>query len=82
MDVFLCENTSMKRVEIEEKGEGRKTNGGGKSNIHCKHICKYQNVTPLQLLYANNFFKSNDNLNNTCPPQFGTLSFLFKLFLN
>jgi hypothetical protein len=47
MDVFLCENTSMKRVEIEEKGEGRKTNGGGKSNIHCKHICKYQNVTPL-----------------------------------
>jgi hypothetical protein len=50
--VSINENR-VKPVEIVLRGgrEGkRKNDGGGKSKIYYKHICKYHNV---QLLYAN-----------------------------
>jgi hypothetical protein len=36
-------------------------NDGGVNviNIYCKHICKYHNVSLLQLLYINKFKNSN-----------------------
>jgi hypothetical protein len=54
--VFIYENRRMKTVEIVlRKGEGEsENNGGDKFNLDiCKHICKYHDVSPLQLLYAN-----------------------------
>jgi hypothetical protein len=45
----------MKPVEIVLRmGSGMKKNdGGSKSKIYSKPICKYHNVPPIQLLYAN-----------------------------
>jgi hypothetical protein len=35
-------------------------NGSGKSEIYCKHICKYYNVTPVQILYVNKILKKEN----------------------
>jgi hypothetical protein len=32
--------------------------GEGISKIYCENICKYHNLSPVQLLYANKKFKS------------------------
>jgi hypothetical protein len=37
--------------EIGEEGERWR----GKPKIHCKHICKYHNVSSVQLFYAKFF---------------------------
>jgi hypothetical protein len=45
--VFIYENKRMKPVEIvlrKERRGKRENDGGGKSEICCKHICKYHNV--------------------------------------
>jgi hypothetical protein len=42
----------------------RESNGGGKSKIHCKHICKCNHAFPVQLLYAN-FRKEKNNMWST-----------------
>jgi hypothetical protein len=57
----------MKPVEIilRRGEEGRKRAiKGGESKIYCKHTCRYHNVSPVQLLYANKKFK---NPNQTKP---------------
>jgi hypothetical protein len=51
--VFICENRRMKPVETvlrmgERKGK-RENNGGAKTKVYFKQICKYHNV---QLLYT------------------------------
>jgi hypothetical protein len=47
--LFIYKNKRMKSVKIvlrrRVKGK-RENNGGGKSKIHSKHICKYHNVFP------------------------------------
>jgi hypothetical protein len=51
----------MKPIEIVLKGDvgGKGRMIGGKlTKIYCKHICKYHNVSLLQLLYANQTIKS------------------------
>jgi hypothetical protein len=43
----------MKPVEIvlsKREGRRRENDGGGKSKIYCKQICKYGNVSFVQLL--------------------------------
>jgi hypothetical protein len=46
----------------------RKNDGGDKSKIYYKHIHKYHNVSPIQLLYANkNFFKLSTKLKRNKP---------------
>jgi hypothetical protein len=59
MRVNMVDEKRMKSVEIVLKmgdgGRGRMIRG--KSKIYCKHICKYHNVSPVQLLYANNILK-------------------------
>jgi hypothetical protein len=55
---FMCEHRGMKPVEIvlrrgDEEG-GRKMEGVNLTKIYCKHICKYHNVSPVQLVYVNN----------------------------
>jgi hypothetical protein len=56
---FIYENRKMKLVEIvlrREEGKTRRTmEGVNLIKIYCKHICKYHNVSPVQLLYANKF---------------------------
>jgi hypothetical protein len=42
--VFIYENKRMKPVEIvlrKERRGKRENDGGGKSEMCCKHICKY-----------------------------------------
>jgi hypothetical protein len=59
----IFENIRMKPIEIVlrrgEKGRGRMMEGVNLTKIHCKHICKYHNISPVQLLYANKSFKKN-----------------------
>jgi hypothetical protein len=50
----------MKHVEIVLRRGWRESNGGDKSKIYCKHINKYYNVSPVQLLYANRFLKTSN----------------------
>jgi hypothetical protein len=38
-----------------EYGRGRMMEEINLTKIHSKHICKYNNVSPIQLLYANKF---------------------------
>jgi hypothetical protein len=47
--VYVYKNRSMKPVEIVlRRGRKKRENdGGGKSKIYCKHICKYHNVSPV-----------------------------------
>jgi hypothetical protein len=48
----------MKPAEIVlRRGGIRENDGRDKSNIYCKHICKYRNVPPIQLLHINKIFK-------------------------
>jgi hypothetical protein len=52
--VFIYENKRIKPAEIVlGRGGEREDDGRVKSEIYCKHICKYYNVTPVQLLYVN-----------------------------
>jgi hypothetical protein len=54
--VSIYENRTRKPVEIVLRrgwGTGRTMEGVNLTKIHCKHICKYHNVYPVQLLYAN-----------------------------
>jgi hypothetical protein len=54
--VFVYGNRRMKPIEIVlRRGKG-KNREGGKSKIFSKHLCKYYNVSLLQLLYANKNF--------------------------
>jgi hypothetical protein len=50
---FIYENRKMKLVEIvlrREEGKTRRTmEGVNLIKIYCKHICKYHNVSPVQL---------------------------------
>jgi hypothetical protein len=61
--VFTYKNRRMKPTEIVPRrrvGGKRGKDGENKSNIHCKHICKYHNISTLQLLYAKRgFLKTN-----------------------
>jgi hypothetical protein len=47
------------KLEIDLRRGERKNRGAGKSKMYCKHICKYHDVSPVQLLYANKIFKEN-----------------------
>jgi hypothetical protein len=45
--VFIYEYRRLKPVEIAlRKGRKWENDGGGKSKIYWKHICKYHNVSP------------------------------------
>jgi hypothetical protein len=51
----------MKPIEIVgirgRKGK-KENNEGGKSKLHSKHICKYNNVTPVHYYMLAKFFKN------------------------
>jgi hypothetical protein len=55
--VPIYENRTMKPLEIVlrsgEGGEGRTMEGRNLTKIYCKHIYKYHNAFPVQLLHAN-----------------------------
>jgi hypothetical protein len=59
--VSIYENRRMKPVEIVlrrgEGGRGR-MEGGNPTKVYFKHICKYCNVSPIKLLYANKAIKN------------------------
>jgi hypothetical protein len=50
----IYENRRMKSLEIvlrREKGRRRRTmEGVNSTKIYCKHICKYQNVSPYAMI--------------------------------
>jgi hypothetical protein len=52
--ISIYENRRMKSVEIVlrsgEEGRGRTMEGVNPSKAYYKHICKYHNVSPVQLL--------------------------------
>jgi hypothetical protein len=50
--VFMYENRIMKPDEIILRGGAawEENNGGDKSKMHCKHICKYHNVSPCVII--------------------------------
>jgi hypothetical protein len=50
--VFMYENRRKKPVEIILR-RGRMMEGVNLTKIYCKHICKYHNASPVQMLYAN-----------------------------
>jgi hypothetical protein len=58
--VFIDENRRMKTIVIVLRmGKGGKRENDGRVNptkIHCKHICKYHNVSPMQLLYTRKLY--------------------------
>jgi hypothetical protein len=49
--VFMYENRTMKFVEIalgREEERRKKMEGVNLIKIHCKHLCKYHNVSPCR----------------------------------
>jgi hypothetical protein len=60
----IYKNRRVKPVQIvlRRGGGGKRENDGrGKSKIYCKHKCKYHNVSPVQILYANKIIKKKKN---------------------
>jgi hypothetical protein len=59
--VTIYGNRKMKPVAIVlrrgERGRGRTMEGVKPTKIYFKHICKYHNVSPVQLLYGNKIIK-------------------------
>jgi hypothetical protein len=57
VDVSIYENRRMKPVEIvlRRGGEERRENDGGVNlpKVYHKHICRYNNASPEQLLCVN-----------------------------
>jgi hypothetical protein len=52
--VSIYENARMKHVEIVLRGGGERTMDGVVNNkIYSKHIYKFCNVSPAQILYVN-----------------------------
>jgi hypothetical protein len=53
------ESRKMKLVEIILMGRGKKgeIEEVNLTEIYCKHICKYHNVPPVQLLCANKIIR-------------------------
>jgi hypothetical protein len=65
--VAIYEHRRMKPVEIVLRrgggGAKRENDRGVKlTKIYFKHICKYHNVSPIQLLYANKIISKKKNL--------------------
>jgi hypothetical protein len=50
------------QIVLRRGGGGKRENDGrGKSKIYCRHKCKYHNVSPVQILYANKIIKKKKN---------------------
>jgi hypothetical protein len=66
--VFIHENRKMKLVEIVlrrgESGSRTMMMEINLTKIYCMLTCKYQNVSPIQLLYANKIIKRTPGTTN------------------